>query len=350
MDAAIDPIDRGIDKGLNMLDDNRQLPASQNQPASESVKKLVARWMPQHWKSDTLRVHTDTTDFFSIEYGDVVLLEGHPYLIRNNAREGRFGLEDDVKHWVKRSIDLVSGEMCIIKLVFYEKFTTRIGGIEFECFRSPRKEARILDLVKTHPNFMHGISTIDAKENTVRILQHIRGPSLSNYIADIVQNHERYFYETFPKILTNFITCVAAIGFLHDHREKHGDIRRDHILVDKQTGQYRWIDFDYNFRHRENMFGYDLFGLGNILMYIVGKGDVYVGDLARTDPAMISRLTDADLNIVFHNRVANLKKVYPYIPESLNLVLLHFSNGANWFYENTEQLLHDLGSAMCDMQ
>jgi hypothetical protein len=49
------------------------------------------------------------------------------------------------------------------------------------------------------------------------------------------------------------------------------------------------------------------------------------------------------VNIVFKNRIANLKKVYPYIPESLNRVLMHFSNGANLFYENTEQLLDDLG-------
>ena len=46
---------------------------------------------------------------------------------------------------------------------------------------------------------------------------------------------------------------------------------------------------------------------------------------------------------MFHNRVANLKKIYPYIPENLNRVLMHFSKGANWFYENTVQLLDDLG-------
>jgi hypothetical protein len=38
-----------------------------------------------------------------------------------------------------------------------------------------------------------------------------------------------------------------------------------------------------------------------------------------------------------------LKKVYPYIPESLNRILMHFSIGANWFYEHVDQLLEDLG-------
>ena len=124
--------------------------------------------------------------------------------------------------------------------------------------------------------------------------------------------------------------------------EKHGDIRRDHILIDRDTKDYRWIDFDYNYRHRENIYGYDLFGLGNILAFLVGKGDVLLPDLKRKEHTALSRLREEDLNIVFNNRVVNLRKVYPYIPESLNQVLLHFSIGATWFYDHTSQLLDDL--------
>ena len=54
-------------------------------------------------------------------------------------------------------------------------------------------------------------------------------------------------------------------------------------------------------------------------------------------------ISEDDLNIVFKNRMVNLKMIYPYIPESLNRVLMHFSSGAKWFYENTVQLLDDLG-------
>jgi urate oxidase len=53
-------------------------------------------------------------------------------------------------------------------------------------------------------------------------------------------------------------------------------------------------------------------------------------------------LTPQDRNIVFHHRLANLKKVYPYVPESLNRILLHFSVGANWYYEHVDQLMEDL--------
>jgi hypothetical protein len=31
------------------------------------------------------------------------------------------------------------------------------------------------------------------------------------------------------------------------------------------------------------------------------------------------------------------------VPDTLNYILLHFSNGANLYYENTRQLLEDLG-------
>ena len=54
------------------------------------------------------------------------------------------------------------------------------------------------------------------------------------------------------------------------------------------------------------------------------------------------------MNIIFNNRLVNLKKVYPYIPDSLNLVLMHFSLGANVFYEDTVQFLSELQEAKED--
>ncbi|MCU0592744.1 MAG: serine/threonine-protein kinase [Desulfobacterales bacterium] len=319
-------------------------------PSRTQIHQMAARWLADGSRPEDLRIHTDTSDFFALDAGDVVVLDGRPYLVRNSIREGRFGLEDEIKYWVKRAIDLVSGAMRIIKLVFYERFEATIGGITFECFRSPRKEARILDLVKDHPNFMHGLSAADEKGNIVRVLETISGPSLAAHVADIEQDHETYFFSTLPGILANYLCCIEAIRFLHDHGEKHGDIRRDHILIDSEGGHYRWIDFDYNYRHRENMYGYDLFGLGNVLIYLVGKGDVLLPDLRHRDPGVLTRLTEGDMNIVFHNRLANLQKVFAYIPDSLNRILLHFSRGANWFYEETPQLLQDLYQARTDIR
>ena len=318
-------------------------------PSQEHLRQMASQWLPPHRVPERFRIHTDTSNFFRVEYDDVVILKGRPYLIRHNAKEQRFGLEDEVKFWVKRAIDLRNGSLKIMKLVFYERFVSRIGDIEFECFRSPKKEARILDLVAGHKNFMQGYSIQDEKGNLIRILDFIRGTSLYVYVCDMRIDHESYFYKQLPDILDHFIECLQAISFLHENGEKHGDIRRDHILIDRESGHYRWIDFDFNYRQRENIYGYDLFGLGNILVFLVGMGDVQLPDLKRERSPALSMIRREDMSIVFKNRVVNLKKIYPYIPESLNRVLMHFSSGANWFYEKIEQLLDDLGGIKNDI-
>ena len=309
--------------------------------SQENILRLVSRWVPNQGQKK-FKIHTDTTDFFRVEYNDLLMLGKKLYLIRHNAKEGRFGLDDEVKYWVKRAIDLEDGTLKIIKLVFYEKFVTKIGKIEFECFRSPKKEARILKLVADYKNFMHGYSIEDIKGNTVRVLDFVYGKTLADFIEDIKFDHQTYFQNQFPEILDNFIKCVEGISFLHKNGQKHGDIRRDHIIVERDSGIYRWIDYDYNYRHRENIYGYDLFGLGNILIFLAGKGDMLLSALQKSNKPVFEKLYDEDLNIVFNNRVGNLKKIYPYIPESLNRIFMHFSKGAKWFYETTDQFLDDL--------
>ena len=103
-----------------------------NIPSQETLRQMVSRWLPPHRVPQRFRIHTDTSDFFRVEYDDVVILKGKPYLIRHNAKEQRFGLEDEDKLWVKRTIDLEDGSLKIMKLVFYERFMSRIGDIEFE--------------------------------------------------------------------------------------------------------------------------------------------------------------------------------------------------------------------------
>lgn len=190
---------------------------------------------------------------------------------------------------------------------------------------------------------MQGFSTQDDAGNLVRILDFIKGTTLSTFVGDMGMDHEAYYYAKFPSLLGHFMECIQAIGFLHENGEKHGDIKGEHVLIQKESGQYRWIDFDSNYRHRENIYGYDLFGLGNILVFLAAGGEVLLSELRKTGSPSLSRITGEDLNLVFSNQLVNLKKIYPYLPEPLNRVLMHFSKGAQWFYENTSQLLGDLG-------
>ena len=74
-----------------------------------------------------LKITSDTTDFMRVEPDTVLRLEGNDYFIRNDATEGRFGIDEQPKFWVKYAVDLQTGEKKVLKLVFYEDFTSRIG-------------------------------------------------------------------------------------------------------------------------------------------------------------------------------------------------------------------------------
>ena len=63
----------------------------------EEYSRLVLRWFPAKGVSQ-IKIHMDATDFFRVEYGEIVILNQTPYLILLNAKEGRFGLNDEVKY------------------------------------------------------------------------------------------------------------------------------------------------------------------------------------------------------------------------------------------------------------
>ncbi len=321
-------------------------PAGRDNLFSEiELREMIARWVEPAKVPRIPRVVTDTSDFFKVEYDDVVILEGRPYFVRNYEREGRFGIDDEPKFWVRRAIDLADGSTKIIKMVFHEEFSARVGDITFKCVRSPLKEASILDMVRGHPNFMQGFSVKDSAGNIIRVVNYIRGATLADHVLTLGKNHEDYFYNHFPSVLDDFIDLTRAIKFLHDRGQKHGDIRRDHAIREKSTGVCQWIDFDFNYLHKENIFGYDLFGLGNILIYLAGRGDMTIQRMKEEGVRVIRGLTTDDMNIIFNNRLANLKKVYPYIPDAMNITLRHFSAGANIFYDHIDQLIGDMQEA-----
>lgn len=315
----------------------------------KELLRMIRKWVPRERVPKRIRIK-DTGDFFRVDYDDVVILADTPYFVRNNEREGRFGLEDEPKFWVKRAINLLTGEVKILKWVFRERFNAKIGSLVFECVRSPQKEARILELVKGREDFMQGVTVADSQGHPLRILDYIRGRTLPQHIAGLGADHEEFFFRHFPILFEEFLGIVEAIRFLHESGEKHGDIRRDHLIKDETTGRYRWIDYDFNYRHGESRFAYDLFGLGNILVFLAGRGDVTTQRLLRESPEMLDRLGPDDVNIVFRNRVANLRKLHPYIPERLNRVLLHFSVGSQVYYETTKEFLEDLGEAREELE
>lgn len=290
--------------------------------------------------SNKLNIFEDTSEFMSIDVGDILRLSGNDYLVMSHAREGRFGIDEQPKFWVKTSIDLTTGAKKIIKMVFNETFNSRIGETIFRCLRSPEKESAILQKMHGHSNFMHGQSVHDAAGNIVRIIEFISGPSLYTYLRQQKMSHEEYYHQEFSKVMQLFMKCIEAIAHLHKQGLHHGDIRADHIIIKNETNTYVWIDFDYEVSDL-----YDVFCLGNVLQQVVGKGRHSLDDirLRPSDyPDFNNTLTSSDMSLMLRHRVANLHKLYPYISRALNEILMRFSCGATDPYKNVDSLLEDL--------
>ena len=162
-------------------------------------------------------------------------------------------------------------------------------------------------------------------------------------------DHQEYFERHLRWVLIKLSKALEAIGWLHTQGAHHGDIRRDHLFVDTGSGAWPWIDFDYKFEFRQNPYGLDLFGLGNVLNYAVARRDVTYQWVRREFPQAAEGLRPEDFSPVIKNRLMNLRKIYPYLPASLNNVLLHFSNGAAVFYERVEELMAELTPAIAEL-
>ena len=296
----------------------------------------------------TGRQFTDTTDFYAIDYGDEILIGGKRYIVQGFAREARFGIEDP-KFWVKRTVDSTTGERKIIKLTFFESFVTSISGVKIRCFRNPAKEGQVLELVRNHLSFMQGTPFLDAKGNIVRVLDVVRGPNFFYYIDRFKMNYKDYFQNVLPGILKKIVKAFEAIRFLHINGFKHGDIRNDHIIIDRISGNYVWIDFDYDYEATENPFGLDIFGLGNILIYAIGKGFHNLSVISSDRKVygdLIDRIGAEDFSLLNKWRFINLRKLYPIIPKMLNDILMHFSQGADVYYELVDELIEDLNRCL----
>ena len=294
------------------------------------------------------RLFTDTSNFTAIDWGDEILINDKRYRVVGHEHEQRFGVSDP-KFWVKRVVDTESGEAKIVKLAFFEEFETIIGGVKIKRYRSPEKEARILKIVDGHSHFMHGKSFQDPKGNNIRVLDIVPGPNFYVYLKSLNMDHEDYFNTVLPGILRRLIKLFEAIRFLHFHGERHGDVRNDHAIVEEGTGNYVWIDFDYEFETAENPFGLDIFGLGNILLYAIGLGfhDYHaISNETEEYGDLKDRLVPEDFSLLQAKQLTNIRKLYPYVPRPLNDILLHFSRGAEVFYEAVDEVIEDLNRGL----
>jgi len=283
----------------------------------------------------------DSSSYMNIVGGNVVRVGGNDYYVITEARENRFGVEEQPKFWVKYAFDIETGQRKIMKLVFHEEFTAQIGRIRIKCKRNPRKESAILDLVRDNPRFMQGFTVQDKANNWVRIIDVISGRSAFHYLDGLDMSHEEYFGQVFPDLMRKVIVCIEALADLHSQGHHHGDVRSDHLWIEHETGSLAWIDFDYEVSHTD----YDIWGVGNLLIRLVGKGTHRLRDVDSNPhdyPLKTEDVALQDMALLLNDRIANLKKLFPYIPQELNDILMRFSNGSSDFYRNLNRLVTDL--------
>jgi hypothetical protein len=292
-----------------------------------------------------IEVVTDTTEYMNIYRGQVIWLEGREFFVRGDVYEPRFGLEDQPKFWVKRAYDLDSGDLKIIKLEFLESFTVTVGPLRIRCYRSPDKEGEVLDLVRDDLRYMQGETIEDDSGNKVRIIDFIKGKTLYDRINEMDIEHEEFYYSYMTPILKQLVPACEAIQLLHEHELCHGDIRNDHLLIDKETGKLRWIDFDLC----QNFHDFDVWSMGNVLQFVIGKSLTTFHEIrtsGRFSQETYDSLAVEDASAFYNYRLMNLKKIYPYVDEKLNKILLHFANGATNYYESMFHLINDLGEVV----
>lgn len=200
----------------------------------------------------------------------------------------------------------------------------------------------MLDIVRGDMRYMQGHSVRDAAGNSVRIIDIISGKRIDLVVAAIPADHATYFKTHFPILFSRFIEACRAIHDLHAQDEIHGDINLDHLMREHVTERLRWIDFDYAYEASANPFALDLFGLGRILACLVGKQLYTVHDLREGGVADSVSLSPADFSCVRKNEIMNLRTLFPYVPESLNRILLHFSQGAEIGYDMVGELIEDM--------
>ncbi len=293
------------------------------------------------WQSvGRIDIITDTTAWDRIVRGNVIRLEGQDYVVTGNEYEKRFGISDQPKYWVFDVYELSTGAQKIIKAVFHEDFSVHIGLFKIRCFRSPEKEGNVLELVRNDSRFMQGYTAYDEKRNSVRVIDYIKGASFFNYVVGIEKKHPDYFEEDLPGILWNLTGSIEAIQFLHHNKTCHGDIRNDHIIIETGSGKYRWIDFDLN----QHVSDFDVWSIGNILNYAVGKGITSFKNVLRDrniSESVKQSLVADDASAFYEYRVMNLRKLFDYIPPKLNDILLHFTIRPKHFYGNIDEFLED---------
>ena len=150
----------------------------------------------------------------------------------------------------------------------------------------------------------------------------------------------------------HLFTQLQQRAFENQQRRTHEGRRRPAQIVNQETHEMaaggrtvgcilpdECVRIDDAAFLARRVLGLDLFGLGNIIQFLVGMGQHTTQSIS---PALRAQITSDDCSIMFPNRIVNLQKLFPYIPLELTNVLRRFSLAAEVYYDTAGELIDDL--------
>ena len=86
---------------------------------------------------------------------------------------------------------------------------------------------------------MQGHTVCSEEGGEVRVIDYIKGRTLSDETEEFPGSHETYFRKLLPSLLEILLPCPNALHALQGLGERYGDVRTDHLMLDKETGKSR---------------------------------------------------------------------------------------------------------------
>lgn len=257
---------------------------------------------------------------------------------RVEIKDKQFNILEWLRTSTYRAEDLESGKSVVLK---FQGKGKKCSGYERDFFAK----------VPSHDNIVRGYSLVDESGDILIVTEFTEGEKLQDYLSEFGVDHKRYFLESFPEILNNFMGAIRGV----EHIVKNGfynEFAIYHIWIDKKTGRYILFDFDLpstelsKLQALKDLESSTISNIGGSLCEIVAPLGIYEYEAVHDEEMYFDELgiTDADFNE--YNLLVDLQKVYPYIPDELNKILLRFGRDASNPYTSISELYSDLESVV----
>ena len=209
-----------------------------------------------------------------------------------------------------------------------------------------KMEARRIKKLQERPidHFVNGQTFEDSKGNIVNIFEHIEGETLHEVIQGIKVGHREYFKDHFPDLALKLLDLARALQELHERLKiTHSDIHLKNIIIQDGTRKPFLIDYDFPIMSERYS---DIEELGLSLLDLALKSTCAEGSHTLYD---FPKLEFTGGELWDEEVILNARKIYSYIPEDINNILLRFADDCENRYKTASEFADDLEKALRNM-